>query len=367
MKWNSKILNLKAYQPGKSIEEVKAAFHLDEIHKLASNENPYGYSPKVKDLLDKEGSSTFSYYPDGYSTQLRKEAAEFLGVKPTQLIFSNGTDELLHIISNALLEPGKNTVMANPTFSQYKHNAILEGAEIREVPLINGEHDLDRMLTQINQDTAIVWVCSPNNPTGVYINDEKLQSFLKKVPKDVLVVLDEAYYEYVCAEDYYDARVLIQQYPNLIVTRTFSKIYGLASFRIGYGIASEEIIQALEPVRQPFNTNVLAQKVASVALSDQSFVQNCRKLNHEELERFYQFCEKENLNYYPSQGNFILIDFAHDGDEVFSFLLSKGYIVRSGKALGFPTSVRVTIGTKEQNDGVMDAMLEFLKQASMIN
>lgn len=365
MKWNSQVLNLNAYQPGKSIDEVKKAFNLKEIFKLASNENPYGYSPKVKKVIEEEGTLTFSYYPDGYASNLREEVAKFLQIKPTQLIFSNGTDELLQIISKALLEPGKNTVMATPTFSQYKHNAILEGAEIREVPLVNGEHDLESMIAEIDDRTAIVWLCSPNNPTGTYITDEKLQQFLKQVPKDVLIVLDEAYYEYVQAENYYDALSLVQTFPNLIVTRTFSKIYGLASFRIGYGIAQAEIIQALEPVRQPFNTNVLAQRVALEALKDQEFVSQCADLNKRELERFYQFCKENNLSFYPSQGNFILIDFQYDGEEVFAFLLSKGYIVRSGKFLGFPTSIRVTVGTAEQNTGVMNAMKAFLEQKSV--
>ncbi|MGE6258834.1 histidinol-phosphate transaminase [Heyndrickxia sporothermodurans] len=364
MKWNSQILNLHSYQPGKSIEEVKKEFNLEIIYKLASNENPYGYSSKVKKVIDEEGTSTFSYYPDGYASELRAEMAKFLGIKQTQLIFSNGTDELLHIISKALLSPTKNTIMAAPTFSQYKHNAILEGAEIREVPLINGEHDLEKMLHQMDDQTAVVWLCSPNNPTGTYIADAKLRDFLRKVSKEVLIVLDEAYFEYVKTDDYYNALSLVQEYPNLIVTRTFSKIYGLASFRIGYGIAQEAIIKALEPVRQPFNTNIIAQKAAIEALKDQEFVAKCAKVNREEMQRFYDFCQKNNLEYYPSQGNFILIDFQCDGDKVFSFLLSKGYIVRSGKQLGFPTGIRVTIGTNEQNTGVMNAMEAFLEQVS---
>ncbi|MGE8204327.1 histidinol-phosphate transaminase [Heyndrickxia sp. NPDC080065] len=366
MKWNSQILNLNAYQPGKSIEEVKRAYNLEHIYKLASNENPYGYSNKVKKVVDEEGSSTFSYYPDGYATDLRGELSKFLGIEPTKLIFTNGADELLHIIAKALLASGKNTVMATPTFSQYKHNSLLEGAEVREVPLIDGEHDLNGILDRIDHQTAIVWICSPNNPTGIYISDANLQEFLNQVPKDVLVVLDEAYFDYVCADDYYDALSLVNKYSNLIVVRTFSKIYGLASFRIGYGVASEEIIKALEPVRQPFNTNVLAQKAALAALKDQEFVTRCRNLNREELERFYQFCDQHSLKYYPSQTNFILIDFQCDGDEVFSFLLSKGYIVRSGKQLGAPTCVRISVGTREQNEGVMKAMEAFLNHTSAI-
>ncbi|MGG4036790.1 histidinol-phosphate transaminase [Heyndrickxia ginsengihumi] len=360
MKWKNQITDLEAYKPGKTIDEVKKRFGLDSIVKLASNENPFGYSPKVDALLEQFDGS-YTLYPDGYATYLREEVAAFLNVDEKQLIFTNGTDELIQIISRALLEEGKNTVMATPTFSQYRHNAVVDGAEVREIPLNNGDHDLEAMLAAIDEHTAVVWVCSPNNPTGTYIPKEPLEAFLNKVPKDVLVVLDEAYAEYVVAFDYYDSTALIRQYSNLIVTRTFSKIYGLASFRVGYGIANEAIIQALEPVRPPFNTNVLGQFVAKEAIKDQAFIKECREKNREGLKQFYAFCEKNGLHYYPSQTNFILIDFQCDSDEVFEYVMSRGYIIRSGKALGFPTSVRITVGTHDQNIGVIAAMEDFLQ------
>lgn len=363
MKWKEQLLNLTPYQPGKSIDQVKKEYGLNQIVKLASNENPFGCSEKVLFTMN-QSPSFFALYPDGYASELRSVLAGHLSIQEDQLIFGNGSDEIIQMISRALLSPETNTVMAAPTFPQYRHNAVVEGAEIREIPLVEGEHDLDGMLAAIDEKTAVVWVCSPNNPTGNYINESALLSFLKKVPQDVLVVLDEAYYEYVTAEDYCNTLDLIRSYENLIVLRTFSKIYGLASLRVGYGIASPQTIKALEPVREPFNVNKFAQAAAAAAIEDQNFIEECRRKNREGLEQFYAFCEEHGLSYYPSQGNFILINFNADSDEVFQFLLEKGYIVRSGKALGFQGYVRVTVGSKEQNEGVLTAMDQYLaKQA----
>lgn len=361
MRWKEQILDLNPYQPGKSIEEVKKQYGLNKIVKLASNENPFGCSEKVVAAIS-NASSSFAIYPDGYATELRNAVSEYLRVQNSELIFGNGSDEIIQIIARALLHPGCNTVMATPTFPQYKHNAIIEGAEIREIPLQNGEHDLENMINAIDDKTNVVWVCSPNNPTGAYVPEGKLVSFLNSVPKETLVVLDEAYFEYVVAEDYYNAIELTKQFSNLIVLRTFSKIYGLASFRVGYGIANAEIIRSLEPAREPFNTNSLAQLAAKVAIEDQPFVEQCRNHNRQGLEQFYSFCEENKLSFTKSQGNFILIDFGVDGNEVFQFLLERGFIVRSGKALGFPTSVRVTVGSKDQNSGVINVMKEFLTE-----
>lgn len=360
MKWKNQILNLEAYKPGKTIDEVKKQYKLESIVKLASNENPYGYSPKVDQAL-KDFKASYILYPDGYASNLREVMADLLNVDARQLIFTNGADELIQIISRALLEPGKNTVMANPTFSQYRHNAVIEGAEVREVDLLNGKHDLKGMLSQIDENTAIVWVCNPNNPTGTYMLEEELQVFLEQVPSDVLVVLDEAYFEYVDKDIAYNSLSFLEQFPNLIVMKTFSKIYGLASFRVGYGISSIANIQSLDPTRPPFNTNVLGQLAASTAILDKDFVESCRLKNETEKQKYYDFCQENHLSYFPTQANFILIDFACDGDKVSQFLLSKGLIVRSGKALGYPTGVRITLGSKAQNQQVRNAIKEFME------
>ncbi|WP_394232778.1 histidinol-phosphate transaminase [Niallia oryzisoli] len=361
MKWKEQLLSLAPYKPGRPIESVKKEYGLEKVVKLASNENPFGTSEKVVAALQ-TALSSFAIYPDGYATNLRTAVAEFLKVDEEQLIFGNGADNLIQIVSRAFLTPGKNTVMASPSFSQYKHNAIIDGAEIREIPLIDGEHDLDAMLQAIDDNTAVVWVCSPNNPTGVHISKEKITSFLDKLPKETLVVIDDAYHDYVVADDFYNAVEFVKEYNNLIVLRTFSKIYGIASLRVGYGVAHQDIIRVLEPAREPFNVNTLGQIAAVAALSDQDYVNDCRRKNREGMAQFELFCEEHKLQYFPSQANFILIDFGTNGDEVFQYLLEKGYIVRSGNALGYATSVRVTVGSEEENNGVIEAMKQYLQE-----
>lgn len=352
MKWKSNILNLKPYLPGRTIDQVKKEFGLQQVTKLASNENPFGYSSKVTEALA-NNPINFALYPDGSTAVLKEALVKHTGFSKEQLIVGNGSDEIIQIIARCLLYPGVNTVMATPTFSQYKHNAIVEGAEIREIPLVDGQHDLQAMLQAVDEMTSVVWLCTPNNPSSVYIPEEELLRFLNQIPEDVLVVIDEAYSEYVVAADYHNSTSLLKKYPNVLVMHTFSKIYGLASFRVGYGISSKEVIDKLEPVREPFNINSLAQIIAVAALEDQSFIEECKRKNREGLQQYYDFCDEAGLFYYPSQGNFILIDFQRDSDEVFEYLMSKGYIVRSGRALGFPGFIRVTVGSKEQNDGMI--------------
>ncbi|WP_048825262.1 histidinol-phosphate transaminase [Bacillus sp. B-jedd] len=359
MRWKKQLHSLAPYQPGRSIESVKEEYHLDTIVKLASNENPLGCSKKAAEAI-KESGLGLAYYPDGHAGELRSALSEALGILPNQLIFGNGSDEIIRIISRALLYPGANTVMAAPTFPQYRHNAVLEGAEIREVPLADGGHDLDAMLKAIDGQTNVVWICSPNNPTGKHIPEPLLIDFIKRVPDDILVVIDEAYKEYVVAEDFHDSLELVSKFSNVIALRTFSKIYGLASLRVGYGIANPSIIRMLEPAREPFNTNSIAHIAAKAALADQEFVEEARKLNRQGLEMFYEFCEKRNLPYYPSQGNFILIDFQQDANKVFQYMLERGFIIRSGALLGFPQSVRVTVGTEEQVSAIIKEFEAFL-------
>lgn len=361
MKWKQQIFGMKAYQPGKPMEEVKKEFGLDEVVKLASNENPYGFSPKVKAFLNNENTN-HAIYPDGYAQNLRTAVANHLGVKETELLFGNGSDDIIAIITRALLYPGVNTVMATPSFSQYSHNAEIEGAEVRKVPLKDGKHDLKAMLEAIDENTSVVWVCNPNNPTGTIVPHHDLQTFLQSVPQDVLVVLDEAYFEYVDSPDYKDSIRFIHEYPNTIILRTFSKAYGLASFRVGYAISNEEVIAKLDPVRAPFNNTILSHKVAIVALEDQEFIRSCKEKNEDGKKQFVRFCEKHSLHYYPSQTNFILFEVKADSDVVFNEMMKRGFIIRSGNALDAPGYIRVTIGTEEQNEKFLSLLEEVLTE-----
>jgi len=359
MKSKPQIPGLPVYQPGKPIEEVKKEYNLTEVIKLASNENPFGSSPKAVEAA-KEACSNMAIYPDGAGFELRKDIAEFYQVDVDQVILGNGSDEIVQMICRTYLAPGSNTVMAAPTFPMYKINAVIEGAEPIEVPLKEGVHDLEAMSQKIDQNTKVVWLCNPNNPSGTYNSAAEVEAFLDQVSSDVLVVLDEAYYEYVYAQDYPESIPYLSKYPNVIILRTFSKIYGLAALRIGYGIASAEIIDSVNRVREPFNANRVAQAAARAALQDQSYVQNCKDKNTQGLEQFYRAFDEMGLFYYPSQGNFILVDTGLPGNDVFQTLLKQGLIVRSGQALGFPTFVRITVGTKEQNDKIILALKTLL-------
>ncbi|MDM5187808.1 histidinol-phosphate transaminase [Bacillus sp. DX4.1] len=361
MRVKEQLLTLKAYVPGRNIEEVKRQYGLSKIVKLASNENPFGCSKRAIEAIGSLASQ-YALYPDGAAFELREKVAAHLHVKPQQLLFGSGLDEVIQMISRALLQKGTNVVMANPTFSQYRHHAVIEGAEVREVPLKDGIHDLDAMLKQIDERTQIVWICNPNNPTGTYVEKQKLLSFLEAVPKTTLVIMDEAYYEYAGAEDFPQTLPLLEKYENVMVLRTFSKAYGLAAFRIGYAVGNEKLIQQLEVARLPFNTSAVAQVVASVAVEDQAFLQECVKLNKEGLQQYYTFCKEYDVFYYPSQTNFIFLKLGLPGDEVFERLMQKGYVVRSGGAFGLPDGIRITVGLKEENDEIIGLLTELVKE-----
>ncbi|WP_088007548.1 histidinol-phosphate transaminase [Indiicoccus explosivorum] len=359
MNWKPQLAGMKAYQPGKSVEEVKQQYGLESIVKLASNENPFGSSPKVAEFL-KGFALNPAVYPDGYAAGLRTALAAATGVGERQVLLGSGSDEIIVMIARALLGPDTNTVMASPTFSQYRHNAIIEGAELREVPLIDGAHDLDGMLEAIDQHTAAVWICSPNNPTGVLTSPAAVRSFIGQVPADVLVVLDEAYFEYVTDPSYQNPIELLQEFPNLLVLRTFSKAYGLAGFRVGYALGQEEVIARLDPLRPPFNVTSISQGAAISALSDQAFIEECRELNRKGLKQYEEFADKRGLHYFKSSGNFILMETGRDSDEMFQELMKRGFIVRSGNALGALGYIRITVGTEQQNRQLLDVLDEVM-------
>ena len=365
MKWKQQILGMKAYQPGKPIEEVKKMYGLDEVVKLASNENPFGSSPKVAEFI-KAYHENNAIYPDGYAQNLRTAVAEHLNVAENELIFGNGSDDLIAIITRALLYPGVNTVMADPSFSQYWHNAEIEGAEVRKVPCVDGVHDLDAMLAAIDDNTSVVWVCNPNNPTGTIVTGDALTAFIKKVPSDVLIVLDEAYIEYVTSKEHKPTLHFFREYENVILLRTFSKAYGLASFRVGYGIAQASTIAKLDPVRAPFNNTILSQQVAIAALEDQAFIDNCVTVNEAGKKQYYAWCEERGMNYFPSETNFVLFEVKADSQVVFEELMKRGFIIRSGAALGIPGYIRVTVGTEAQNAKFLQLLDEVLKEQGVI-
>ncbi|EHB64420.1 MULTISPECIES: histidinol-phosphate transaminase [Paenibacillus] len=364
MKPKAQIVDLPVYQPGKPIEEVKKELGLDRVIKLASNENPYGCSPLAREAITAE-LETLSLYPDGSAAELTAALAEHLNVASPQIIFGCGSDEIIALIIRAFLVPGDETIMADQTFSVYKTNAEIEGAVSIEVPLVDGKHDLQGMLDAITDKTKIIWVCNPNNPTGTIVSETELVQFLDSVPEHIMVVLDEAYFEYVTDASYPNSIPLMGRYPNLVILRTFSKIYGLAALRIGYGVAQEEVISLINRVREPFNTGRLAQAAAKAALKDQAFVAECRKRNEEGIKYIQGELDRLGLSYFPAHGNFIMIDVRRSGKDVFQSLLRKGIIVRPGFER-YPNWIRVTVGSKEQNDAFIGALEQVIAEVSPV-
>ncbi len=358
------IVHLPVYQPGKPIEAVKRELGLKEVIKLASNENPFGCSPKVKEAIEAELSS-ISLYPDGGSVELTGVIAEHLGVETNQLVFGAGSDEVILMIARAFLVPGDETIMATHTFPQYKHNAEIEGAVCIEVPLKDGTHDLPAMLSKVTERTKIVWICNPNNPTGTINSHQETADFLAGVPANVLVILDEAYCEYDLSGQYPKSLELLEKHKNVVLLRTFSKIYGLASLRIGYGVGHPEVIRSINQVREPFNTSRFAQAAALVAIQDQEFIDFCRKANASGLQYMKEQFARLGLQSFPAHGNFVMVDVQRPAELVFDALLRKGIIVRGGHQLGFPTYLRVTIGSSEQNEKFITALEQVLADTAV--
>ena len=357
------IVNLPVYQPGKPVEEVQRELGLTEVIKLASNENPFGASPNAKEAIQRE-LANISVYPDGGAVELTKAVARFHNVNPDQVLFGAGLDEMIALITRAYLRPGDETVMADSTFPQYRHNAVIENATVIEVPLRNGTHDLPAMLEKITPKTRIVWICNPNNPTGTMVKKAELEAFLARVPSGVMVVLDEAYFEYVTDPDYPNGLDYLKQYPNLLVLRTFSKIYGLASLRIGYAIGDPGVLRSINQVRGPFNTSRFAQAAALAALEDQEFVARCREANREGIAQLQKAFARMGLDFFPSHGNFVLVDTGRPAQAVFEALLRKGVIVRPGHR-GYPQHVRITVGSREDNAKVIAALEEVLQEVKV--
>ncbi|AIW40452.1 MULTISPECIES: histidinol-phosphate transaminase [Paenibacillus] len=352
------IVHLPVYQPGKPIEDVKRELGLDEVIKLASNENPYGSSPKVLQAIQQEFAN-ISVYPDGSAVALTQALAKRTGLKEEQFIYGCGSDEIIALITRAFLLPGEESIMADQTFSVYKSNVEIEGAVAVEVPLRDGVHDLDAMLSHINDRTKIIWICNPNNPTGTIVPEAELIAFLDQVPKHIMVVLDEAYAEFVTDRSYPDGIRLLPAYENLVVLRTFSKIYGLASLRIGYGMGAESIIRLINQVREPFNTSRVAQAAAIAALEDQEFVQECRDRNAEGRAYLQNELKRLGLESFPAHGNFIMLDVRRPSGEVFQELLRKGVIIRAGHHK-YPTYIRVSVGSQPQNELFIRALEQVL-------
>jgi histidinol-phosphate aminotransferase len=352
---------LPTYQPGRPIEEVARELGLpaEGIIKIASNENPFGPSPLAVAAMQKALAGV-NLYPDGNAFYLKQKLADKLGVEPANLILGNGSNEIIELAGHALLAPGADVVVAQYCFAVYPIVTALFGANLITVPAKNYGHDLPEMLRAITPRTRIVFVANPNNPTGTLAPREEVIKFVNDVPDDVLLVMDEAYIDFL--DDPLDLVSLVRlgTRPNLILMRTFSKIYGLAGLRIGYGIGNPEFVAALEKIRQPFNINLLAQVAALAALDDVEHVRKTRANNFAGMEFFKRAFRDLKLEYVPSFANFILVRVG-DGQRLFEAMQKQGVIVRPMGGYQLPEWIRISIGTPRENERCLSALKAALK------
>jgi histidinol-phosphate aminotransferase len=355
------IKDIKPYVPGKPIEELQRELGIRDIVKLASNENPLGPSKKALSEIRK-GLKGLHRYPDGSCYYLKKELSKRLGISPEELIIGNGSNELLDIVAKTLLMPGDNAVMAKPSFVVYSMATRIAGATPVEIPLTEDmRHDLMAMAGAITEGTRIVFIANPNNPTGTIVRREEFDLFMKKIPGHVLVVMDEAYYEYVTDKEYPQTIEYFRRGYPILILRTFSKIYGLAGLRIGYGIGPRELLNEMNKVREPFNVNSLAQVAAIGALKDQRHVKMSKELNRREKVFLYNELKKLEIDFVPTEANFIFMRFPFEVQELFNEMLNKGVIIRPvGKR-----EIRVTIGTRKENKRFIEALKESLKRRNL--
>lgn len=359
---NEGVQGLQPYQPGKPIEELERELGLRDVVKLASNENPLGPPSSALDACAK-AAAQFHLYPDAGGFALKSALAETLAVEIGQLTLGNGSNDVLDLLGRVFLDPSSNAVFSQYAFIVYPIAVQAAGAQARIAPAKDWGHDLDAMAALIDSHTRLVFIANPNNPTGTWLDEAALRGFMAKVPEDVVVVLDEAYCEYVQEPGYPDGVALLSDYPNLVVTRTFSKAYGLAGLRVGYGISHPQIADLLNRVRAPFNVSVPAMAAAVAAYRDTDYLQRSRELNSAGQRQLASAFAELGLSYIPSVGNFITVEMPGDAMPYYQALLQKGVIVRPIGVYGMPRHLRVSIGLEAENQRFISALKEVLAAA----
>lgn len=362
-----KALNkIKPYSPGKPIWEVQEEFNLDTVIKLASNENPLGPSPKALDAIY-NFSTELNRYPDANATLLKKAIASHYSLNEKHLIIGNGADELITLISETFLEPEDEIIVPFPSFSEYDFGANLMGAKVIPVPLREGyQFDIEAILAQVTDQTKLVYICSPNNPTGTYLQKNQLEQLLNCLPQKVLTVFDGAYSHFATESDYTDGIEYVASGYPIIVLQTFSKIYGLAGIRVGFAAAKEEVIQNILKVKEPFNVNTLAQAAATAAIADERHVQASYEVNKMGREQLYKAFSVLGLQYTESMSNFVLVKIGAEAKYVYERLLQKGIIVRFGSIWGLPEHIRISVGTFKENTFLINAVTSILKDKALL-
>ncbi len=350
------VYQMQPYCPGKTPEQLMQELGLSELVKLSANENPLGASPRAQEAI-LQNLHKIHLYPDGNCTVLRDALSQFYNLPPDHFAFGNGSDELIHLFGIAYLEPGDELIMAHPSFVRYEASARLNRAVLKRIPLTpDFRHDLSAMAGAITERTKLLYIANPNNPTGTIVYRDELERFLERVPEHGLVILDEAYFEYVDHPDYPNGLDYVRAGWNVVVFRTFSKAYGLAGLRIGYAMGRPELLDPIERVREPFNVNTLAQVAAAAAIWDRAHIERTRVLNRTGLAVLQSACERMGLRYVPSQANFLLIEVGSECARIQQRLLQQGILVRTGEAFDMPTFLRVNTGTPEQNERFIEAL-----------
>lgn len=356
------VRKLVAYETGKPIEEIAREFGVSRISKLASNENPLGCSPRVAAALTQ--GVEWSRYPDGAGHALKTALmAKHPGVDREQFTLGNGSNDVLELLARTFLEPGRNAIASAHAFAVYYLATQACGAELREIPALPDSHpqqpkghDLAAFASAIDDDTRLIFIANPNNPTGTWAEPDAIESLLKQVPEHCLLVLDEAYREYQNPEERPPVEDWLATYPNLVVTRTFSKAYGLASLRMGYGMSSAVVADLLNRVRQPFNNNQMALLAAEEALQDQGFIADSVRVNAEGMAQLKCGLEAMGLTCLPSRANFLCVDMGQEGRPIFDALLREGVIVRPVAGYKLPDYLRISIGTADENQHCLNAL-----------
>lgn len=355
------ISGLQPYQPGKPIAELEREYGVSDIVKLASNENPLGPSPRVAAAIASVGAE-LARYPDANGFELKRALASRHGVGSECITLGNGSNDVLVLLAECFLAPGRSAVYSRYAFAVYPLAVQATGATHRVADALPPDspqplgHDLEAMAALVGPDTRLVFIANPNNPTGTWLPAGVLERFIAALPPEVVVVVDEAYFEYVDAPDYPDASRWLERHPNLVVTRTFSKAYGLAGLRLGYALSSSEIAELLNRVRQPFNTSVVAQAAALAALGDETHLARAVELNARERARVAAGCGALGLEVVPSVGNFLLVDMGREAMPLFEALLREGVIVRPVGNYGLPRHLRISIGLPAENDRLLAAL-----------
>ena len=364
---NQGVLGLKPYEPGLPLEQTQKKLGLEKVIKLASNENPLGPSPKALDLLRGQlnsFSSDLNRYPDGNAYDLKEAISKKYSVDINQITIGNGSNDLIEFVSRCFLGEGKKAIYSQHGFAIYPLAIKSTGAVPIKSKAKNWGHDLELMKDLVDDKTKLIFIASPNNPTGTAKTLQEIKDFLNNLPEDILVFLDQAYFEYIEGTEFDIPFSLIDDYPNLVISRSFSKAHGLAALRLGFCISNPELSNYLNRVRQPFNANSLALNLGKIALSDQEHIDKSVKINSSGMERVKMAFDSFNYSYIESWGNFISFDAKQDSDEAFQYFLKKGVILRSLKVYEMPQHLRVSIGTEEEMDFFLKVLEEYEKDLS---